>query len=723
MQQRFDILFSPMLPEWLIAAGLAVALALVLLLARAGVSKWGVALRVLAALVIAAMLMDPQLRRQETQPLADVAVIVADHSASQMMDERLARTRNATRQLRAKLSGLPNTEVRVHVLPADGGEDGTRLIKAFRQALADVPPERFAGAFLLTDGRAHDMPARAEQALPAGYAAPAHVLLTGRRDERDRWVRIVRAGRYGIIGQTLEFHFRVAQSPKARASERVRVRVRLDGKPWRELRVRPGTLYKLRLPVAHAGQNVVELNVEPMRGAPELTLRNNRVVHVFKGVRDRLRVLLISGKPHPGERVWRSLLKSDPMVDLVHFTILRPPRKQDGTPIRELALIAFPTYELFVEKLHRFDLIIFDRYVRRSILTLDYLQNVVDYVRDGGAVLMSSGPEFAEEDSLYYTPLAELLPFSPTGRIIEAPFRPRVTEKGLRHPLSAGLGQGKVDETPPWGRWYRVVETRPGGAEWLRDETGTAGASGVGKAGRGEQVLMRGPENAPLLVLRRFGKGRVAALLSDQVWLWARKHDGGGPHLELMRRLAHWLMKEPDLEEEQLSATMKGLDLLITRRTLGETAPALVVTTPEGKELRPAWRKVRPGVFNAALRRPAPGLYRLKSGALTRMFPVGAADVPEFRDVVATEDILKPLAEASGGAVRWISAGRGEGVSVPSVAKVAMHSSAAGNGWLGIVRKDAAKVLSVRHYPLFAGLLALAGILLLLGLAWRLESR
>ncbi len=726
MQQRFDILFSPMLPEWLIAAGLALAFVLIFLLARAGVSKWGVLLRALAALAIAAMLMDPQLRRQEAQPLADIAVVVADHSASQKLDGRLARTQNATRALRERLASLPNTEVRIHTLPANGGEDGTKLVEALKQALADIPPERFAGAFLVTDGQVHDMPPRPEQALPQGYEAPVHVLLSGREDERDRWISILRAGRYGIIGQTLELHFRVEELPAPKTPRRVRVRVRLDGKPYREMNAHAGQVMKLRLPVKHAGQNVVELIVEPMPGGPELTLRNNRVVHVFKGVRDRLRVLLISGKPHPGERVWRSLLKSDPMVDLVHFTILRPPEKQDGTPIRELALIAFPTYELFVEKLHRFDLIIFDRYVRRSILTLEYLQNVVDYVRQGGAVLMSTGPEFAEEDSLYYTPLAELLPFSPTGRIIETPYRPQVTETGLRHPMSATLGQNRVDKTPRWGRWYRLVETRPGGSGRLGDEDILGDLTGRGSAvadGGAAQVLMHGPEKAPLLVLRRFGEGRVATLLSDHVWLWARKHDGGGPHLELMRRLAHWLMKEPDLEEEQLGAAMKGLDLHITRRTLKKQAPPLHVTAPDGTELTPEWRKVRPGLFTAVLRQPEPGLYRLKSGDLARVFPVGAADVPEFRNIVATEEILKPLAEATGGAVRWIARGRTEQVAVPALAKVHRHARAAGNGWLGIVRKDAARVLSVRHYPLFAGLLVLAGVLLLLGLMWRLESR
>ena len=704
MRQQFDILFDPIVPAWLVAAGLLVVFALLVAMWRAGVSRSGLALRALLALTLAAMLLDPRLRMQQTEPLSDIAVIIADHSASQHLDGRLQRTRAATRLLQQRLAALPGTEVRTHVLPADDGLRGTRLVSVLRQALADIPPERFAGAFLVTDGLVHDMPADPARALPRGYeGAPVHVLLTGRKNERDRWISIVRAGRYGIIGKELSITFRVRQQPMPRTPDPVSVRVRLNGRDVRRMRVLPGARALLRVPVRHAGQNVVELIAEPMAGAPELTLRNNHVVHTFKGVRDRLRVLLISGKPHPGERIWRDLLKSDPMVDLVHFTILRPPEKQDGTPISELALIAFPTYELFVEKLHRFDLIIFDRYQRRSILSRNYLQNVVDYVRDGGAVLFTAGPEFAEEDSLYNSPLADILPVAPTGRVIERPFRARVSATGLRHPLTAGLGQDTPDATPPWGRWFRIIAAQP--------KSGDA------------RVLMNGPEDMPLLTLARVGEGRVAALLSDHVWLWARQYDGGGPYVELMRRLAHWLMKEPDLEEEQLRARLVGGDLVITRRTLADQPPSLRITTPDGKQRTAPWRRIAPGQFEARLPNAAPGLYHFRSGDLARSFPVGVADVPEFRRLLATADILRPLAQATGGGVRWIAAGDGTSVRLPGLAKVDSGASMAGRGWLGVARRHAARALAVRHYPLFAGLIALAVLLLLLGAAWRLESR
>ena len=153
------------------------------------------------------------------------------------------------------------------------------------------------------------------------------------------------------------------------------------------------------MPFPHAGMNIVEIELEPVPG--ELTPANNRVVIAAEGVRENLRVLLVSGEPHAGERTWRNLLKSDAAVDLVHFTILRPPEKQDGTPIHQLSLIAFPTRELFSEKIKDFDLIIFDRYQHRGILPLLYYDNIARYVdRHGGALLIAAGDDYAGNASL-----------------------------------------------------------------------------------------------------------------------------------------------------------------------------------------------------------------------------------------------------------------------------------------------------------------------------------
>ena len=159
------------------------------------------------------------------------------------------------------------------------------------------------------------------------------------------------------------------------------------------------------------------------RAGSELTLDNNRALFTINGVRDRLRVLLVSGEPYQGERAWRNLLKSDPAIDLVHFTILRTPQKDDFTPVRELSLIVFPMRELFEQKLKEFDLIIFDRYKSGNLITRDYFRNIAEYVKGGGALLVSVGPVFATQRSLYRTPLGAMLPAAPLGDVLETPLQ------------------------------------------------------------------------------------------------------------------------------------------------------------------------------------------------------------------------------------------------------------------------------------------------------------
>ena len=330
----------------------------------------------------------------------------------------------------------------------------------------------------------------------------------------------------------------------------------------------------IEIPITRAGPTVVEMTADTLPG--EVSTLNNRAVVEINGVRDRLRVLLVSGEPHAGERTWRRLLKSDPAVDLVHFTILRPPEKDDLTPLNELALIAFPVRELFQVKIREFDLIILDRFQNRGILLPHYLRNIADYVREGGALLVSVGPEFSGPTSVALSPLGGVLPAWPASAdaVVEGAFRPQVTPLGTRHPVTAGLAGWRAQGEPGWGPWYRRIEPgEPHGA-----------------------ALLGGPGGEPLLLLDHVGEGRVALLLSDQIWLWSRGHQGGGPQAELLRRVAHWLMKEPELEENALTARADHGSLAIERRSTEEGPPGEVtVTDPEGRAQKLTLAPTRPG--------------------------------------------------------------------------------------------------------------------------------
>jgi hypothetical protein len=699
--RAYTIATDPLLPWWAIVvlAGIAVAVLAVGAWRRARGLLW----RTAALLMLLTILVNPSLVEEKRSALRDVAIVVVDESASQGIGERREATERALTALREQLDRQRDLDVRVvrtgQNQPGSGG-DGTKLFTALSRSLADVPRQRLAGIVMITDGQVHDIPAGASDAAAGELGAPVHVLLSGHRGEQDRRLAIANAPGFGLVGKDLALTLRVEDLPapadaKPGSEGNARITWRKDGGAPHPLTVPVGRDVTLSIPIDHGGPNVLEIEAEA--GPHELTLANNRAAIVVNGVRDRLRVLLVSGEPHAGERVWRNILKSDPSVDLVHFTILRPPEKQDGTPIRELSLIAFPIRELFDVKLDDFDLIIFDRYSQRGIIPQAYIDNVVRYVRRGGALLEAAGPTFGTPMTLYRTPLGEILPTEPTGDVREQGFRPQLTTLGRRHPVTADLpGAGKPGEAPSWGRWFRQVEGRR--------HTGTA--------------VMSGENGGPLLVLDRVGKGRVAQLLSDQMWLWARGFEGGGPQAELLRRLAYWLMKEPDLEENDLRAVIEGDQLKVTRQSLEPDDNPVTVTAPDGSTSTLALTPAEGGRSIGTTAISQMGLYRISEGNRTALAAAGPLNPVEYADVRTTPDRLGPIVEASGGGVFWV----GDGAR-PDVRRVSAGRSAAGHGWLGMRRNGDYVVTGFSEVPLLP---AIAALLLAIGLliaAWRREGR
>lgn len=690
--------FDPAL-DWRVIAGLAVLALLV-----AGFALWrglrGWALRALAGLALALALSGPALERGERVGLSDIVIVLDDRSASQFLPEREAQTDAALAALQSRIDAMPGTELRRVTLGDD--DDGTLLAGALSRAIAAEPESRLAGVIALTDGRLHD-PAM----LPDAAPAPVHVLLTGRAQDWDRRLVIEQAPAFGLVDQEVRIRLRIQDQGAVPADIQGRpanLRISIDGEDEQVFAVPPDQSLELPLTLTHAGQNTVQIGFDAPESAEgtELTDRNNAAAISITGVRDRLRVLLVSGQPHAGERTWRNLLKSDAAVDLIHFTILRPPDKFDGVPLEELALIAFPTRELFLERIDDFDLIIFDRYSDRGILPPDYYMNIVRYVREGGAILVAAGPEFAGVESLSRSPLGPVLPARPTGRVIEQPFRPELTDDGLRHPVTSDLpGAAADDDGAGWGRWLRMLDVTPEPQA---------------------QVVMTGADDQPLLLLDRVGEGRVALLASDQVWLWGRGFEGGGPQLELLRRIAHWSMKEPELEEEALLADVSdGLQVRLTRRTMQPDTGPVSITHPDGATSQLALEAQGPGEFVGDWTAPEPGLYRLQSGDLSRVLALGPAAPREFEQTVASGDSLAALAEASGGAIMHLSDGIPELRSV-SQGRRAFGRGVAGN-WIALTEREAASVTGLERRALLPGWLwlALIGGLILSG--WLIEAR
>ncbi len=687
---NLGISFAPLVPDYVVwtAFGVAVLISILLLLARSRGALW----RTIALALMVLALANPSLTREDRDPIPSVAAVIVDKSPSQNFGDRNAQTEAVRAALTEKLKAVPGLEVRVaEAAQADGENDGTRLFSALSSTLADVPPDRIAGAIMITDGRVHDVPADMGA---LGFSAPLHALITGHKDEIDRRVVLTQTPRFGIVGQSQTIGFRIDdQGTRATSAQ---VTVRHDGEVIEQRAVAVGTVVRLNVPIPHAGQNIIEIDAAVVPN--ELTDVNNRAVISIDGVRDKLRVLLVSGEPHAGERTWRNLLKSDASVDLVHFTILRPPEKQDGTPINELSLIAFPTRELFQQKISEFQLIIFDRYARQGVLPLIYFDNIARFVRDGGAVLIAAGPDYASPTSLWRTPLDVILPAEPSGDVTEQPFFAQLTQAGQRHPVTRAL-EGSETEPPHWSRWFRLVNTKR--------TTGTS--------------VMQGPDGKPLLVLAREGEGRVALLLSDHIWLWARGYEGGGPHLDLLRRLSHWLMKQPDLEEEALRLIVQGRDITVQRQTMADSVADVTLTSPTGQKRTLQLTASGPGVWRSTVAANELGLWRATDGKLTALINVGPANPREFQEVTSTTDVLEKLAAATGGDARRIE--DGSGINVPRVVPVRSSSTFKGEDWIGLKMRDVSVVRGIGVLPVFAGLL---GLLLLVGslaLTWAREGR
>ena len=684
-----EVILDPLLPMVLlwIAAGLAVA--------GIGLAIWrrlaGWWLRALAALALLAAIANPSLQREDREPLSDIVIAVVDESASQRIADRPEQTAEALEALEAEIAVRENTELRTVRLGDGEGDAGSLAMTALSEALAEEPQARVAGLVLLTDGRIHDIEAAPD--LPA----PFHVILSGREGDWDRRLIVRNAPAFAILGEPVTLTLRIEDQGDAPPTELVDLSIAIDGGEPAVFQVPTGEDLELPVTLPHGGMNVLQFEVPEAEG--ELTTRNNAAVIQINGVRDRLRVLLVSGEPHPGERTWRNLLKSDSSVDLVHFTILRPPEKQDGVPVDELSLIAFPTRELFLEKIDEFDLIIFDRYKRRGILPALYLDNIRSYIETGGAVLVAAGPDYASADSLFRSPLGEVLPARPTARVYEEPLLPRITDLGTRHPVTEGLDalMPEGEDGPGWGRWFRQIEVEPTGPDAMS--------------------LMSGLGDLPLLVLDRVGEGRVALMASDHIWLWNRGYEGGGPQLELLRRLAHWMMKEPELEEEALWVEPQGQTMRVIRRTLDEDTGEVTVTHPDGTETVLMLEEVRPGRFETLWEAPEVGLYRLSDGVEEAMIALGPSAPREFEQTIASASVLEPLVESQRGGVVGMEAG------AVDVRSVRPGRPAAGRGWIGITPREAYRTADVTVTPLLpAWAFLLLAALLILG-AWLREGR
>ena len=641
--------------------------------------------RACLAAVLAVAVLNPSVRIESREKEADYILVFADRTSSQTHGERTGRTEEALAWLRSSIPEFENFELREAELR--DAEGGTLLASALQREIEDLG-ERLAAAFVITDGLIHDEEVGVES------PAPVHVLLTTDAAEMDRRILIQRAPKFALVGEPAEIVALVEDRGSTPPAE-IDVEFYLDGTSQGTIRAIPGKPFSVPVQIASAGAKVAHFKAEAAEG--ELTNLNNDASVEINGIRERLRVLMVSGIPHAGQRTWRNILTSDASVDLVHLTFLRNPESRDSTAIDELALIQFPARELFQEKLRQFDLVILDRYRRIGLLTNADFERLAEYVEDGGALLVAGGPELANPRNLHDTAVGRVLPAEPTGFVAEKGFRPALTSAGMRHPVTAALHASSASDSgggPEWGRWFRQVE--------LKVESG--------------DVLMAGADGRPLLVLFRSGHGRVALLASDQAWLWHRGFEGGGPQQELLKRLVHWMMKEPGLEEEALHASMNGTTLQIIRQSMSDDAPELELSTPTGGEMPLRAAAASPGRFEAVVENPDPGVHIVSDGNLATAVVVGLENSREFEGAASGGGTVERLVANIGG-VFAVEGG------FPDIRLVREGRIAAGRMWAGVLPRSNFTVTGIEFVPLTQGLVFALLILGLACAAWYREGR
>ncbi|WP_273719780.1 MULTISPECIES: hypothetical protein [unclassified Bartonella] len=692
--------FQPFLPlSWILFLGGISTLFVIISLIQ---QRQGSLLRLIALIVLLLTLLNPMIIKEQREPLKSTIGIVIDRSKSQTFGTRTNDSDEARRQLTKALAHYPQFEPRfieVGRLADNQYAPSTNLFQALTQSISDIPPSRYAGTIFITDGQVHDIP----DIIELHHQAPLNALITGRSSEFDRQVKIISPPRFALINKPQILSILVEDKGQTQQSlpKQADITVSINGQEVGHYSVTPGSIFQTEITLPHAEKNIIQVTTETYKG--ELSSENNRAIAIIEGIRENLRVLLISGAPYNGERTWRDLLKGDSNIDLVHFTILRPPNKADNTPLSQLSLVVFPTKKLFVEEINNFDLIILDGYQHSSVLPLIYYDYIAQYVQQGGALLMVTGPEFTQQNSLAKTPLISILPALPNGTILQKPFRPKLTKEGERHPVTKNLATLNFPASQ-WGRWLRQIAIQ-------NTHKGIA--------------LMKGADEQPLLLLSHVGQGRVGMLLSDESWLWARGFEGGGPYAALYRRIAHWLMKEPELEEEKLTATSNHHRLTIYRQTLKDHPEPAEITFPSGKKENITLTKEQEGIFAATIDIDETGVFTIKNGDLTTLSFVTVLDNLELLDVISTKEKLAPISKHTGGYIARLHDKEKEGIHLPPIKLIRSQTGTTSSSAHSIVLKEATETRLIKsfHLSIFSGFFALLICLILLNSMWYRESR
>jgi uncharacterized membrane protein len=462
---------------------------------------------------------------------------------------------------------------------------------------------------------------------------------------------------------------------------------------------------------SEVGRKNLSIAVPPQVG--ESIVGNNEINLSIHVIRDKTRILMVSGTPSMNYRFMRTALKDDPSVDLLSFVILRSPSDILNVPTHEQSLIPFPVETLFSKELTNFDLVIFDNFNYPLFLTPDHLESLRAFVKGGGGFALIGGPHVFHEGRDGLSLMADLLPF----RFVEkesyrrdSPVRVRLSQEGAEHPLmrlSDDLAESDTDSFLFW-----------------QDMPPLDGINPV-EAKRSSVVLLESGSGIPwpILILSDYGKGRVLALATDCSWQWdmgmVARGKGNQAYLRLVHRMVRWLTRDPDLDAVQVLLPEKGAsagqetDVRIQFHgkdwTKGaDPAGLFSVFNPGGasieSKLKPA--ASHPGEYLLSFLPKEGGIYRIKVET-----PVGHLEEPmvvagpfESFDAAPDHDQLKKIAAFTGG--RYLPKGDDLLKAIEAYAQ-----------------KKERRFIEEKRLPMWATPLVMAIVLGLLSSEWYLRRR
>ncbi len=646
-------------------------------------------LRAFIFLILLLLALNPLINSMKKLYHKDILILIYDKSQSVIETkklEQLLKVKSAIKEKAKQVEKLEIVEIEVDNLNNINDEKiDTKIITKLQKSFQTIEKDRVAGVIIVTDGIIHDL-----EKIEADFInIPIHFFLLGEKNERDRSIITESVPEYAIVGKPINFKFKASDE---NYNGKVEASFFLDGVNVLTKNFVPNIYHEIKLPISHAGENLLEIKIS--NHPDEITFSNNYRVLKINGIHEKLRVMLISGEPNMGLRNWRNILNSDPSIELLHFTILRPPSKRDLTPVKELALIPFPSQELFSADISKFSLIILDQYSLQGILPKKYLNNIVDYVIDGGAILNISGKEYLTDRSLLNSPLANILPTKPQEYVLGS-FLPTLTNYGKRHPITNKLEKSFTERQ--WGKWYSFIK-----ADKVSGKT-----------------LMKA-YNYPLLIINEVSKGRVAQILSDQSWIWKKDRENKGPLLELLRNTMHWLLKTPELQENYLEVFKNESLVTLNLNSINVGNTTAIITPPSGKSFSALMQDDKNGSLIGKFESKEYGKFNLEVNNIKKNFYLGITESKELEKVLSSTFLINSFFKKNKKypySITWLGDG------IPKITKIYSKNNIAGNNWIGILEKNVQKKDTFINKEYFNWLLMMPLLLLLLFICWFKENR